>query len=457
LTTDVPNVVQLERSTVPFTSGQTFTRIRVTGLTAGTTTVKASAPGYHDATLLVDVTANVINLPESIAVTIGQTQNVPVSIAPNPAPEGGITVNLSTSDYTVAQFDAPSVFIPAGATSGTALLRGISPGTTIVHASSAGYGPTSAAVTSTGTLDIVQSTLSFGEREIGVVGVLLEGLGQPVSPVFAYPFAVLSSNAACVSAPALHAIPGGRSAVDLVLVYGGSATLPCSATVFVSGSFVTGDSIQVTVDPAGVPIFNKTGPGTTMISYFNPAPAAGVTVPRAAVAGISFFSPPTGAPPAETPSTRSAMARVSFFNPEPVAPPPVAPVIRSAAAAVTFRNGANPVPPASTISSRAALGMTTFASGPTILEITPRQLSKATAAGQMLVITGANLQGVTSVQIGDNSGVTFAGLTASADGTSLEVTVFVAPAATVGTWTVTVTGPSGTSPISPATFIEIVP
>ena len=56
-----------------------------------------------------------------------------------------------------------------------------------------------------------------------------------------------------------------------------------------------------------------------------------------------------------------------------------------------------------------------------------------------------------------NSGVTFAALAVSADGTSLEVTVFVSPTAPIGTWPVSVVGPNGASPITPATFIEIVP
>src|SRR5262249_46338810 len=72
-----------------------------------------------------------------------------------------------------------------------------------------------------------------------------------------------------------------------------------------------------------VKLQNTTGPGTTKVSYFNPAPVPGAARAAAALAGVSFFNPPSGQPPVVA-APGSAVGSVSFFNPPTGSTPPVA-------------------------------------------------------------------------------------------------------------------------------------
>ena len=64
--------------------------------------------------LVVPVSLNLISLPPSLTVPLSQTTTLPVQLSA-PAPAGGVTVAVVSSDPAVARPVADSVFIAAGA------------------------------------------------------------------------------------------------------------------------------------------------------------------------------------------------------------------------------------------------------------------------------------------------------------------------------------------------------
>jgi hypothetical protein len=77
--------------------------------------------------------------------------------------------------------------------------------------------------------------------------------GTPVAaPAGGLPVTIVASNAACVAAPASGAVVAeGTTTAIAPIAYGGTAPLPCTSTVTVTGpTGVTGDSLTMTVNPA---------------------------------------------------------------------------------------------------------------------------------------------------------------------------------------------------------------
>jgi putative Ig domain-containing protein len=422
-------------------------------------------------------------------------------------------------------------------------------------------------------LNIVEAGVAFIDRSTATLTVQLEESEAPApAPAGGFDVLLASSNPACVSVQTTATIPAGQSAVAVTVAPGGTAPLPCTSVVTVSGTQAAGDLVNVTVTPPTAPRPNPTGPGTTMVSFFNPAPVVGgpqrqqgtfasvsysspisgqqtPVVTRASTTSVSFFNPaataqPTPAvrnsltmlsyfnpapvftavqrqvatfasvsfsnptPAQQTPTVvsrasttsvsffnpapisqptapaavRSGMTTLSFFNPAPIQQPTVAATMRSglttlsffnpaplpttqtvragaaAAPAVSFANGASSVGGAGTIALRAGgtLDALRFAAGPTITEISPAVLSLS-APVPTLVITGANLFGVTDVTFSDPTGITIGAISASPDGRTLSIPIALAPTTPLATIAIVVTGATGSSPITDQTVVTIVP
>ncbi len=251
LTADNPAALTIgPPATVMFSPGATVASIVVTGVSAANTTLRANAEGYGEGTLPVSVTLNLISTPSTLNVPFGQTASLPISIAPDPAPAGGLVVNVVSSAPGTIQVVTSTVTIPAGQNSANATIRGLAPGTASVTVSHASYSGDVTAVTSTGTANIVEGnqTISRGfDREITVQ---LESQGNPVAaPAGGLSIALAASVPGCLSVPASVTIPQGTVNAKVPLTYGGTATLPCTSTLSTSGSGLTADSITVTINP----------------------------------------------------------------------------------------------------------------------------------------------------------------------------------------------------------------
>jgi uncharacterized protein (TIGR03118 family) len=135
LTTSNPTVATVT-PTEFITAGSTGQDRRgptVTGVSFGTAVITASAPGFASATINVQVTLNMSFAPSSLTETVG-TQARALLLLSSPAPVGGLTVNLSSSNLGVAMVPT-TVFIGAGSTSASVPVTPVGRGSAIVTAS----------------------------------------------------------------------------------------------------------------------------------------------------------------------------------------------------------------------------------------------------------------------------------------------------------------------------------
>ncbi len=142
LSSSVPSSLTVSPATVFVAAGATTpsTTPQITGIELGYATITATAPGYVSASLQIHISDGIrVNLPSGISVTAGQSVAFPV-ILDSPAPVGGVTVVLSSSNASVATITA-SVFVAAGATTPAIepLVTGIAAGSAVMNASASHY------------------------------------------------------------------------------------------------------------------------------------------------------------------------------------------------------------------------------------------------------------------------------------------------------------------------------
>ena len=104
--------------TVTINANATSVSVPITGVAAGSATITASTatPNVTSGTAAITVTvAGVINLPSNLTVGIGQSVPFPITLS-SAAPQGGVTVTLSSSDPAKVSISPTSVDIPAGQT-----------------------------------------------------------------------------------------------------------------------------------------------------------------------------------------------------------------------------------------------------------------------------------------------------------------------------------------------------
>jgi trimeric autotransporter adhesin len=137
-------------ATVSFAAGATSMSVPVTGVSAGSAAITASALNVAAAAAGVTVTqtaaAGGILLQAVVTVGLNQSAEFPVTLTV-PAPAGGVTVSLASSDSSTAAVP-PSVFIAAGNSwpATQPPVSGLNLGSAIVTASAPGFTPGSAQV-----------------------------------------------------------------------------------------------------------------------------------------------------------------------------------------------------------------------------------------------------------------------------------------------------------------------
>ena len=354
------------------------------------------------------------------------------------------------------------------------------------------------------TIDIVQTTATVGvcvagdpqcnpSTSSGIATALLLRLqsnGVPVAtPAGGVSFTAVSNNTQCVTV-ANGALVAGSLSTSFNAGYGGTATLPCTATVTVSTASYGSDTVVVTANRyANAPLASAAG----AVSYFNPAPLAdGAGGLRPKTAAVSYYNPA----PISTPNgvVATNVATVSYYNPALI--PTAGGDIATNVAAVSYYNPAtvpngggvasagmrsvsyfNPevTPSSASLASVASVGAAdkpsgdtgTVASstasisvvnGPAVSGIAPVLLSRTAAVPYILTITGANLWSATSVTfVGLEGDLSVDQPIVSDDGRSLTVNVYVLPSAPLGIANVVVSGPGWSMSVVPAVRVEIVP
>jgi hypothetical protein len=246
-------VVPASPGTVFVAAGETTGIVELTGVATGTTTIRSDAIGYMDGALPVTATNNIISLPASLNVPLGQATNLPVTITREGGNNGPIVVSLSSSDPSVVALGAPTLTIPAGELSANASVTGVGVGSATMTAMAPNFVGDTSALTTSANLDITVPTLSINSAFGGTITIELESPpGSPVAaPAGGVPVTISMSASGCVTVPATTTIAQGTTSISVPVSYGGSATLPCTTDITVSGpAGVDLDTVSVTVTQA---------------------------------------------------------------------------------------------------------------------------------------------------------------------------------------------------------------
>ncbi len=284
LTSDNPGVAQVQGSVAFFPDGssQATNVIPITATGSGTTLIHASAlPYIPDAVLSVTVVGpGAISLPGGVALAPKQTLAFPVTLS-SPAPAGGVTVSLTSSDTSKATLSTSSVFISGGSTTPASQpqITGVNFGSATISASAPNYSSASQAVQVNGTLIFSpqSSTINSGTTQ-NITLNLSASVPTPLTVTLS------SSNASAATVPASVTFGAGATSASVTLtgVGAGSATITAnagSANIANATANITVASVSqgTIVLPANVTV------GTNQSAAFPitlsiPAPAGGVTV-----------------------------------------------------------------------------------------------------------------------------------------------------------------------------------
>ncbi|MBY0502299.1 MAG: carboxypeptidase regulatory-like domain-containing protein [Bryobacteraceae bacterium] len=146
LSASTPGIVSFP-ATVTIPAGFSTATVAVNGTQGGNTVLTASTPGANNASLNVTVIPPTLITVQPVAVALGQTATLPITISPA-APAGGITLTLSSAQAGIATVPA-SVTIPAGQTAPTSpvLVTGVNVGSSTITVSAPASVPATAAAT----------------------------------------------------------------------------------------------------------------------------------------------------------------------------------------------------------------------------------------------------------------------------------------------------------------------
>ena len=124
--------------TVTIPANSSSVNVMVTPATLGSTSITASAPGYQSGSVPVNVVTPTITVTfqnNLTSIAVGQTITATITLSsPAPQPYGTTITLFDIQDHDafnipgLVTFSSPSVFIPAGSTTGTFLLTGAEAG-----------------------------------------------------------------------------------------------------------------------------------------------------------------------------------------------------------------------------------------------------------------------------------------------------------------------------------------
>ncbi|ARU03921.1 hypothetical protein CCO03_03815 [Comamonas serinivorans] len=131
------NLVLQAPSNLRMPAGKTSLDFEVTGLSDGVARLSAQADGFASALSTVTVRAKALVLPSSVIVAPGAKTPIQIALT-EPAPAGGLTINLQMSSTSVATVPV-SVTVPAGQSTVRADVSGVALGTAQLSVSASGY------------------------------------------------------------------------------------------------------------------------------------------------------------------------------------------------------------------------------------------------------------------------------------------------------------------------------
>jgi PKD domain len=251
---------------------------QVSGVNFGFAAILASAPGYQPVSRSVQVTAMASFFPPSASIVGTATQGLTLNLSA-PAPAGGLTMNLSSSNPSIVAVP-PTASFAANSTSTTVPVKGVGIGSTTIHANALpGIADTSAGIT----------VVSAGT--IALTPKLLIGPGQSVPFSVTLPTAAPADGAIVTLtssdpskftvSPATVAIAAGQTSPtaqpQVSGVNFGSASITASAPGYVDGSATVQVTATLSFFPVALTITGITTQNLTL-NLSSPAPLSGLTV-----------------------------------------------------------------------------------------------------------------------------------------------------------------------------------
>ncbi len=267
-------------ASVSIAPNQTTANFNVTtGVTAGSSTITGSAPGFADGTSQAVVSLRTMTLSApSTLIGVGRSLTGTITLG-QPAPTGGLAVNLVSGSPSFVTVSPPAVTIAQGNTTGTFTINGIASGSSTITASATGASNATLTMTAT-----TSSLISMGNPptiapgQTSGVAVSL-GIDAPAGGV-TISFVSSDTNVATVTPsvfiPAGLRIPASNPQITGVLP--GTASITASAPGFAPDTRTATITLTLTFTPVSgfAVIAGRTSNITLNLSA--PAPAAGLTL-----------------------------------------------------------------------------------------------------------------------------------------------------------------------------------
>ena len=212
--------------TIP--EGATQGAFFVTGVAVGQTTLTGTAPGYLPATADVTVTDALISIGNIPEIGPDETEGVPISLT-KPAPPGGLTITLVTTDPSIATVSPTSTvaagqFLPPT----NPQVTGHTLGTTEIIASAPGFATGHRSVVVALRLTFSPATLPLGAGTTRDITLLL----SHAAPIGGLTVHLTTDHPARATVPATVTFPQGQTSVVIPVtgVSNGTTTLRANAT-----------------------------------------------------------------------------------------------------------------------------------------------------------------------------------------------------------------------------------
>jgi hypothetical protein len=172
LSSSNPSVATAPAQPITILANSTSASAPIKSVAVGTAVIHATSPGLPEVTSNVTVEpSGGITIAAASPIALGNSTPLSVTLS-SPAPAGGVTVNLTTTDAAKVSVSPASVVIPEGGTNSSAFtLSALNVGSATINATALNYAPSNAlAISVNATLAWIPNTLSIGG--IGKVGQL---------------------------------------------------------------------------------------------------------------------------------------------------------------------------------------------------------------------------------------------------------------------------------------------
>ncbi len=249
----------------------------------GSTTLSGFQDNFETGTTSLSVNARQINLSfDNVNVGQGRVANGTITLS-NPAPAGGVTIDLGSSSPLVATVSVPSVTIAAGATTATFQVNALTAGTSTISAGAevAGYTTPSTLITvfssgqtisiphgfTVGPAQTLSFPVSIGAAATSPVTITLTSSGGPGTVTFSPPTVTIPTGA--TTPPTQPTITGGTV---------GTVTVTASAPGYASDVEPVTVSITLTLNPNGVTVLTSATVSLTLTAS-ETAGSGGLVVP----------------------------------------------------------------------------------------------------------------------------------------------------------------------------------